>query len=98
VQVVGDIGETFVVDADRIEADLEKYILLIERQKDVVPLLVLEEENTNEYVEPHAQIDGGDILNLFYNLLLRLSSQMEKMGGVLFCQFFCCNTFVHFTP
>jgi len=77
---------------------LEKNILMIERQKDVVPLLVLEEENTNEDVEPHVQIDGGDILNLFYNLLLHLSSQMERMGGVFFCQFFCCNTFVNFTP
>jgi hypothetical protein len=24
---------------------------------------MMEEENTNEDVEPHAQIDGGDILN-----------------------------------
>jgi hypothetical protein len=38
LQVGGDIGKTFVANADRIKIDLEIYILMIERQKDVVPL------------------------------------------------------------
>ncbi len=75
---------------------MEKIILMIERQKNVVPIPMLEEENTNEDVEPHAQIDGGDILNFFYNLLPHPSFQVERMGGVFYCQFFCCNTFVNF--
>jgi hypothetical protein len=95
VQVGGDVGKTFVVDVDIIEADLEKTILMIERQEDAVPLLMLEEENTNQDVELHAQIDGGDILNFFYNLMPHPSFQVERMGRVFFCQFFCCNTFAN---
>jgi hypothetical protein len=98
MQVGGEIGETFVANVNRIEVDSEKTILMIGRQEDVIPPPVLEEENTNEDIEPHAQIDGGDILNLFYNLLPLLSSQMERMGEVFLCQFFCYNTFVNFTP
>jgi hypothetical protein len=49
---------------------------------------MLEKENTNEDVEPHAQIDEGDILNFLYNLLPHTSSQVERMGGVLFVIFF----------
>jgi hypothetical protein len=45
---------------------------------------MLEEKNTNEDVEPHAQIDGGDVLNFLYNLLPHPSFQVEKMGGVFF--------------
>jgi hypothetical protein len=67
---------------------LEKNILIIERQEDVVPSPMLEEENANEDVEPHAQIDGGGILNLFYNLLPHPSSQVERMGGIFFVNFF----------
>jgi len=48
VQVGGDVGETYV--ANKIEVDLEKTILMIEIQENVVPTLVLEEENTNEDV------------------------------------------------
>jgi hypothetical protein len=55
-------GETSATYANRIEVDLVKTILMIERQEKVVHILVLEEENTNEDVEPHAQI------NFFYNL------------------------------
>jgi hypothetical protein len=61
---------------------------MIKRQKDVILLLMLEEENTNQDVELHAQIDGGDILNFFYNLLPHPSSQVERMGGVFFVNFF----------
>jgi hypothetical protein len=59
---------------------------------------MLEEENTNEDVELHAQIDIGDILNLFYNLLFDPSSQVERMGGIFLVNFFGCNTFVNSTP
>ncbi len=82
----------------KIKADLKKNILMIEKQEDVVLPPMLEEENTNEDVEPHAQINGGDILNLFYNLLFHSSFQVERMGGVFFCHFFCYNTFINFTP
>jgi hypothetical protein len=41
------------------------------------------QENENEDVEPHAHIDGDDILNfLYYTLLAHPSSQVERMGGV----------------
>jgi hypothetical protein len=45
-------------------------------------------ENANEDVEPHAHIDGGDILNFiyYYNLLPHPSSQVERMGGVFLGQ------------
>jgi hypothetical protein len=85
VQVGGDARETFVVDVNKIDANLEKTILMIEKQQNVVPILVPEEENINEDVELHAQIDGGDILNFLYNLLPHTSCQVERMGGVFFC-------------
>jgi len=84
VQASGDVGETFVANANRIEIDLEKIILMIERQKNVIPTLMLEGENTNEDIEPHAQIDGSDILNFLYNLLPHPSFQVEMMSGVFF--------------
>jgi hypothetical protein len=61
---------------------------MIERQKNAVLILVSKEENTNEDVGPHAQIDGSDILNFFYNLLPHPSFQVERMGGVFCCQIF----------
>jgi low affinity Fe/Cu permease len=88
VQVDGDVGETSVVDVNRIDANLEKTILMIEKQQNVVPILMLEEENINEDVELHAQIDGGDILNFLYNLLPHASYQVERMGGVFFFSIF----------
>jgi hypothetical protein len=57
VEAGGGVGETFVENVNRIEANLEKTILMIERQENVVPTPMLEEENTNKDVEPHAQID-----------------------------------------
>jgi hypothetical protein len=54
MQVVGDVGETFAVDVNKIDANLEKTILMIEKQENVVPILVLGEENVNEDVEFHA--------------------------------------------
>jgi hypothetical protein len=42
--------------------DLERTILMIEDQKNVVLVAPLpEQENANGDVEPHALIDGGDI-------------------------------------
>jgi len=87
VQASGDVGEAFATNADKIEVDLEKTILTIEKHENVVLILVLKEENTNKDVEPHAQIDGGDILNFLYNLLPHPSSQVERMGGVFFSFF-----------
>jgi len=58
---------------------------------------MLEKENTNEDVEPHAQIDGGDVWNFFYNLLPHPSFQVERMGGVCFWSMFLLQYF-HFTP
>jgi hypothetical protein len=97
VQVGGDVGEAFVENANKIEAYLEKTILIKEKQENVVLTPMLEKENTNEDVEPHAQIDGGDILNFFNNLLPHPSSQMERLGEFFFfCQFFRYNTFINF--
>jgi hypothetical protein len=47
-------------------------------------------------VEPHAHIDGGDILNfLYYNLLPQPSFQMDTMGAVFFGQICDYNTHFH---
>ncbi len=56
-----NVGETFKGNADQIEMDLERTILMIEDQEKLVftnPLS--EQENANEDVELHAHIDGGD--------------------------------------
>jgi len=49
---------------------------------------MLEEENTDQDVEPHAQIGGGDILNFFYNLLSHPSFKVERMRAVFFVNIF----------
>jgi hypothetical protein len=94
VQVGGNIREAFVADVDKIEANLEKTILMIKTKKtNVIPILVSEEENTNEDVELHAQIDGGDILNFLYNSL-----PTHPVKWVFFCRYSYCSTFVNFAP
>jgi hypothetical protein len=40
---------------------------------------MLEKENINEDVKLHAQIDGGDILNFFYNFF---TSPILSSGGL----------------
>ncbi len=46
------------------------------------------QENANEVVEPHAHIDGSDILKfIYYNFLPHPSFQVERMGGVSFVKF-----------
>ncbi len=57
-----NIGETFKIDVDQTEIDLERTILMIEDQINVFPItFLLQQENANQDVEPHAHIDGGDI-------------------------------------
>jgi hypothetical protein len=58
---------------------------------------MLEQKNENENVEPHAHIDGVDILNFsYYNLLPHPSSEMERMGGVFFGQICDYNTLFNY--
>jgi len=71
---------------------LEKIILMIKRQENVIPTLVLEEENTNEDIELHAQIDGGDILNFFYKFIAPPIFSSGEDGWGFSCQIFSCNT------
>jgi hypothetical protein len=62
VQVGENVGETSKGDVDQVEMDLERTILMIIDQENVVHVVpLLEQENANEDVEPHAHIDGGDI-------------------------------------
>jgi hypothetical protein len=62
VEVGEDIGETPKRNFDQIEMDLERTILMVKVQKNVVLVVpLLEQENANEDGEPHAHIDGGDI-------------------------------------
>jgi hypothetical protein len=50
---------------------------MIEKQENVVHVLMPKQDNENEVVEPHAHIDGGDILKFtYYNLLSHPSSQV----------------------
>jgi hypothetical protein len=67
--------------------DLERTILMIEDQENVVLVVPLpKQENANGDVELHAHIDGGDIaieLDLL-QLLPHPSFQMERMGEVFF--------------
>lgn len=53
VQVGENIGEASMADVDKIVVNLEKTILMIEEQENVVPIPMLEQENANEVVEPH---------------------------------------------
>ncbi len=67
-----DVVEAFVANVDRIEMDLERTILMVEEQENVVLITIVPKwENENEDVEPHGHIDGNDILNFmyYYNLL-----------------------------
>ncbi len=87
VQVDEDVGETFKGDVDQVEMDLERIILMIEDQENVVLVVpLLKQENANEDVEPHAHIDGGDIA-IELHILPHPSCQVERMGGVFFVKF-----------
>ncbi len=50
VQVGEDIGETFMTNVDRIVMNLEKTILMIEEEKNVIPIPMPEQENANEVI------------------------------------------------
>ncbi len=64
-----NIRETSKGDVDEIEIDLKKIILMIKDQENAVLIVpLLEQENANEDVEPHAHIDGGDIAIEFHLL------------------------------
>ncbi len=53
MQMGEDVGETSMADANRIVVNLDKTILMIKEQENVVPTPILEQENANEIVEPH---------------------------------------------
>jgi predicted nucleotidyltransferase len=56
------VGETSKGNVDKIEVDLERTILMIEDQENVVITIpLLKQENANEDVELHAHIHGGAI-------------------------------------
>jgi F0F1-type ATP synthase gamma subunit len=62
MEVDKNIGETFKGNVDQIEIDLERTILMIEDQENIVHVIPLsKQENANEDVEPHTHIDVGDI-------------------------------------
>jgi hypothetical protein len=74
VQAGENVGETSAAN-DKFEVDLERTILMIEEQTNVVLItLMVGWENANDDVGPHAHIDGDDILNFtyYYNLLPNL--------------------------
>jgi hypothetical protein len=62
-----EVGETFAtLDVCTIEIDLQRTIDMIKDQEIVVP----RQESANGNVDPHAQIDEGEILYLtYYNQL-----------------------------
>jgi hypothetical protein len=69
VEAGENIRETSKGDVDEIEIDLKKIILMIKDQENAVLIVpLLEQENANEDVEPHAHIDGGDIAIEFHLL------------------------------
>jgi hypothetical protein len=95
---VEDVGLGLALSEIVEEVDLDKTILMIKEQENVVHVVLMsEQEYANEDVEPHAHIDGGDILNfVYYNLLPHPSSQVERMGGVFLGQICDYNTFFNY--
>jgi len=59
------VGETYdIANVCKIEIDLQRTIDMIEHQE----IVVLGQENANGDVDPHVQIDEGEILYLpYYN-------------------------------
>jgi uncharacterized protein YifN (PemK superfamily) len=61
VEASEDVQETFKGNADQIEMDFKRIILMMENQKNIVLIVPLsEQQNANEDVEPYAHIDKGD--------------------------------------
>jgi hypothetical protein len=68
-EVGEDVKETSKGDANQIEIYLERIILMIEDQGNVVFAIPLpKQKNANEDVEPCAHIDGGGIAIEFHLL------------------------------
>lgn len=58
-----EVGDTSVItNVNRIEVELQRAIDIIKDKK----IVTLGKENANGDVEPHVQIDGGEILYLTY--------------------------------
>ncbi len=88
VQAIVDVGETSMANVSRIEIDLQKTITMIVKQKIVGPLSMSKQDNEDEHVTTHADIDTSDILNLiYYNVLAHPSSQVKRMREVFFVNF-----------
>jgi hypothetical protein len=88
MQANEDIGETFATNANRIYIHLEKIVLMIKEQKNVVFILVPKQDTANEDVEPHAHIDGSDKLNFtYYNLLSRPFFKWKRWVGFFWVKF-----------
>jgi hypothetical protein len=98
VQVVVDVGETFAADVSRIEIDLQKNNTMIVKQKIVTPLSMSKQDNEDEHVIVHVDINTSDILNLiYYNALPHPSSQVKRMKEVFFCQFCYYNIVINYS-
>jgi len=85
VQASVDVGETFTTYVGKIEVELQKPIDMINGQEIMVLSAMLEQND----VQCHVEIDGGDTLHFTSsNYLPHQSSQVKKMGGVSFVNFF----------
>jgi hypothetical protein len=63
VQASVEFGETSIANVVRIEVDLNKTIEMIIEQENVTLSLMLEQDNEDEHVINHVDIDASDILN-----------------------------------
>jgi len=98
VWVGEDVGETFNGDVDQVDMDLERTILMI-KDLNIIDLGIplLEQENANEDVEPHAHIDGGDIkTSLIIIITPPILSSGEDARGFFFNQICNYNTFFNY--
>jgi hypothetical protein len=84
-----EVGKTSIADVIMIEVDLHKTIEMIVEKKNVILYLVQTQNNKNEHVIKHVDMNACDILNLFYNLLPYPSFILERMVGLFFWQI--CN-------
>jgi hypothetical protein len=67
---------------------LEKIVLMIEEQKNVVYIPMPKQENANEDVELHSHIGGNDIFNfIYYNLLPHPLLKWKRWVGFFWVKF-----------
>jgi len=64
VQANVEVGETYIVDVAKIEVDLQTIIEMIVEQKIIILVSMQEQDNEDEHVITHVDIDVGEILNL----------------------------------